>query len=148
MEASCCRSEHGPKQEFTDAAAEYSSRGRCGISDISGGVEGYLVPPSDLAERLLKTAYLAEGRDLRRESDGVPEELGTDQMLLLLVHLKVCHFCEDPSVLMCCLQASRVHAPQGKVGHLQSPVMPDVPITGPQCGSEHCIFPLQSVCCR
>ena len=84
-----CRSKHGPKQEFTDAAAEYSSRGRCGISDISGGVEGYLVPPSDLAERLIKTAYLAEGRDLRRESDGLPEELGTDQMLLLLVHLKV-----------------------------------------------------------
>ena len=84
-----CRSEHGPKQEFTDAAAEYSSRGRCGISDISGGVEGYLVPPSDLAQRLIKTAYLAEGRDLRRESDGLPEELGTEQMLLLLVHLKV-----------------------------------------------------------
>ena len=53
-------------------------------------MEGYLVPPSDLAERLLKTAYLAEGRELRRESDGVPEELGTNQMLLLLVHLKVC----------------------------------------------------------
>jgi len=61
-----------------------------GISDLVGGVEGYLVPPSDLAERLIKTAYLAEGRELRRASDGVPEELGTDQMLLLLVHLKVC----------------------------------------------------------
>ena len=95
-----CRSEHGPKQEFTNAAAEYSSRGRCGISDISGGVEGYLVPPSDLADRLIKTAYLAEGRDLRRESDGLPEELGTDQMLLLLVHLKVCQV--HSSILSCC----------------------------------------------
>ena len=55
----------------------------------AGGVEGYLVPPSDLAQRLIKTAYLAEGKNLRRESDGVPEELDTDQMLLLLVHLKV-----------------------------------------------------------
>lgn len=69
--------------------AEYSSRGRAGISDLAGGVEGYLVPPSDLAERLIKTSYLAEGRELRREADGLPEELETDQMLLLLVHLKV-----------------------------------------------------------
>ena len=55
-------------------------------------MEGYFVPPSDLAERLIKTAYLAEGRHLQREADdGLPEELGSDQMLLLLVHLKVAH---------------------------------------------------------
>ena len=58
----------------------------------AGGVEGYFVPPSDLAERLIKTAYLAEGRHLQREADdGLPEELGSDQLLLLLVHLKVAH---------------------------------------------------------
>ena len=57
---------------------------------FAGGVEGYFVPPSDLAERLIKTAYLAEGRHLQREADdGLPEELGSDQLLLLLVHLKV-----------------------------------------------------------
>ena len=59
---------------------------------FAGGVEGYFVPTSDLAERLIKTAYLAEGRHLQREADdGLPEELGSDQLLLLLVHLKVAH---------------------------------------------------------
>ena len=59
---------------------------------FAGGVEGYFVPPSDLAERLIKTAYLAEGRNLHREADdGLPEELGSDQLLLLVVHLKVAH---------------------------------------------------------
>lgn len=63
------------------------------------------MPPSDLAERLIKTAYLAEGRDLRSDSDGLPEELGTDQMLLLLVHLKVCQLVleEHPSLVHCVL---------------------------------------------
>ena len=64
------------------------------------------MPPSDLAERLIKTAYLAEGRDLRSDSDGLPEELGTDQMLLLLVHLKVCQLApeEQPSLVPCVSQ--------------------------------------------
>ena len=67
---------------------------------FAGGVEGYFVPPSDLAERLIKTAYLAEGRHLQREADdGLPEELGSDQLLLLLVHLKVA-YCS--SEFQCC----------------------------------------------
>lgn len=67
---------------------------------FAGGVEGYFVPPSDLAERLIKTAFLAEGRHLQREADdGLPEELGSDQLLLLLVHLKVA-YCS--SEFQCC----------------------------------------------
>ena len=62
---------------------DYSRHSRAGVVAPARGLEGYVLPPSELADRVLATArHAAPGAML-------PQDLGPGQMLMVIIHRKV-----------------------------------------------------------
>ena len=61
---------------------DYSRQLRAAVITPATGLEGYVLPPSELADRVLATArHAAPGATL-------PGELGPGQMLIVIIHRK------------------------------------------------------------
>ena len=66
----------------------YSSKERTGVLDLESGLEAYIIAPSSLVDRLLRTAKKS-AMLASHSTASIPETLEQHQLMLVVIHRKV-----------------------------------------------------------
>ena len=66
----------------------YSSKERTGVLDLESGLEAYIIPPSPLVDRLLKTAKKS-AQQASHSTASIPEAVESSHQRLVVIQRKV-----------------------------------------------------------
>ena len=82
----------------------YSSKERTGVLDLESGLEAYIIPPSPLVDRLLRTAQKS-ALQAHHSTASIPAAVEPSHLMLVVIHRKVRTTARRISVIVPCLLA-------------------------------------------